>query len=269
MRNVVLPFSSFGVNMRMRMTNDMQKILNGTAKKEAAFSLAATIAEQLTFNAMKVYLLGMLTTVGANALAKMLGYMDDDDDDEDKEKVTIKIGEKEIDTTKSMKKWVANSFSDLFIGGMGTLTQKGFNESMNAAYKLVATEEYANGYINEFPSLYYVPNQTEADWWDDKGSYAIMPKKVIDVWRHGKLALTGEIDKVVKGGLEPEYEKVELTQEEQRMHMLIFCIDALGIAGASDAQVNQMNGKLKSIVKRKEEKRYGGKKMVITSKGEE
>lgn len=80
LKNMILPFSSFAVNQRVRMTNDLQKLIKGGNKSEAARSLAATFLEQGIFNAIKVYALGALTTAGARGLASAFGFWDDQDE---------------------------------------------------------------------------------------------------------------------------------------------------------------------------------------------
>jgi hypothetical protein len=214
-RNVILPFSSFSVNMRMRMTNDVQKLFTASTKegkKEAAKSLLATATEQAAFNALKVFFIGQLTTFGAKAVAKALGF--DDDDDEEKKKQ---------EAEKRKKKWLANTASDLFFSGMGSGTQSLMQDGINKINQLLATKVDEEGNKVFVPDLFYTPDKT---WLDGLGMYSIAPKKVMDVLKDGKL-LTYGADKVTKGGFKPETERVDLTPEEQKTMLLIGVIDGL------------------------------------------
>ena len=58
-KNLFMPYSTFAVNQRARMTSDMQKIIHGSidGRAEAFKSLIATISEQAVFNSFKIYVL--------------------------------------------------------------------------------------------------------------------------------------------------------------------------------------------------------------------
>ena len=59
LKNMALPYSTFAVNQRARMTSDLQKIIHGSidGREDALKSLSATIVEQAVFNGIKLYVL--------------------------------------------------------------------------------------------------------------------------------------------------------------------------------------------------------------------
>lgn len=264
LKNMLMPFSSFALNQRMRMTNDMQKLLYGGQKVEALKSLAGTVTEIALFNAVKVYIIGQLTTAGAQGIAAMFGMWDDDDDEKQKEKeedIEIIIGGKTVKVSPKFRKTAANTISDFFFSGMGTAPQTWANKAMNAAYRLAATEKYANGYTNYAPSLFYIydPAKYGEEDYSAWGMYGIPLQRLQATWNLGEVAITGKTDNVVKGGKESdmELEKKKVTDKERAVHSLMFAVEALGLAGASDADLLMINKKLQNIVGKRMDERYG------------
>lgn len=90
-RSIMMPYQRFNVNGKVRMVTDVGNIIKGKKLgdkdmvKEATVSLGATIAEQATFHAMKIYLLSGILGMGKDAIASMLGFEPEDEDDETKE----------------------------------------------------------------------------------------------------------------------------------------------------------------------------------------
>jgi hypothetical protein len=243
--NTVMPFSTFGTNMRMRLTNDCQKILFGHKKGEAWRSLGATMTEMIVFNSIKTYFLSELTSGLAHAIAGSVGMWGD----KDKEKYAKNHSKEEL-----TKKVLANSISDFFFSGMGTSVQNLSNLGLNALYKAAtATEENPN------PQLFYSYKPSKRDF-SFLGLYGVVPTKIADMAYHAPEVFTGETTKYTKGGVESkaESEKVELTPEERRILIASFIVDAAALVGASDAEVSSANNKLKTIVDQKLKEKYGG-----------
>lgn len=274
LKNMLLPFSSFSVNQRVRMTNDMQKLLRGGEKAEAARSLAATAIETGVFNAIKIYALGTLTTMGARALASMFGFWDDEDEEKSKayEEVEIKIGESSLNVTDKQKRLAGNMMSDYFFSGMGGMTQQAIQKGMNFIYSNIATENYPNaGKETKSPNLFYILDPVKQDaQWSDWGMYGITPAQYINATKNAEEAILGTTDQVVKGGMgeKVETETVDITSDEQNMAMLNFVINSFALFGVGDAEVTNMNRKMGSIMEKKMKERYGGENtLIISSKG--
>lgn len=95
-KGVFNPFSSFTIGMRERITNDIADITyggemydadgeatpHGERAQRAARSLTATIAGNLAFTALKVYVVKAAITAGAEGLRALMQSAFDDDDDE-------------------------------------------------------------------------------------------------------------------------------------------------------------------------------------------
>ncbi|MGN6440200.1 MAG: hypothetical protein ACTHMM_26980 [Agriterribacter sp.] len=256
-KNVVLPFSTFVVNARVRMTSDVQKILHGGNKSEALRSLAGTAAEMVTFNAVKTYIIATLTTMGARGIAELFGMWDEEDEKqaENREQLTIqtKIGEATI--SAKTKRMVANAASDFFFSGLGSLTQAAANEGMNSLYKMAATEYYADGQMNKYPSLYYSRSATDkSPDFSPYGLYGTLATKLASMRASGKYAITGKYP-----GVDDAYDDLEVTlsPEERKLYTISFIVDALGVVGISDADILMMNQRLKWIADKEMGDKYG------------
>lgn len=256
-KNLVLPFSTFVVNARVRMTNDVQKILYGGNKAEAYKSLAGTVAEMVAFNAIKTYLIATLTTMGARGVASLFGMWDDDDEAkaDNKEQLTLETKYGEVSLSAKTKRLVANATSDFFFSGLGSLTQSTANQGINALYKMAVTEYYADGQMNKYPSLFYTRSDTDkTPDYSPYGLYGTLATKVAAMKNSARYSLTGTYSGV---GSNYQDVDVELTDEERKLYTLSFIVDAFGIAGLSDADILTLNQKLKWIADRKMADKYG------------
>jgi hypothetical protein len=248
-RDLAVPFSSFAINMRMRMAQDIDSVINGPKEDRirALNSLNATVMEQFVFNSMKVYLLGNATAMGANLLSE---YYDIDTKDKEKYKDAAFSGDKKTDSEKVF--W--NSIEDLALGGLPsfvkTPTKQGFNYMYNA---LTGTdEEFNNGpffiYSNTLDDTYPV-------WLEYAGQYGTLGKTVVDVARYGEQAITGTTT---------GYEGLEakLTEGERKAAWTAFIIDGAALLGVSDQDVSSLNSKLKRQLMKKYAYTYGGEKII-------
>lgn len=269
-KNIVAPFSSFAMNQRARMTNDAQKMMFGGESKEAARSMAATVAEQALFNALKVYVIGKLTTMGAQGIASMFGYWDDKDQDKFDQSQDMSING--LPVSRNFKKFVGNTMSDIFFSGMGGVTQTTLQQGVaNPLYKLVVNEQNYKGDEVKDPKLFYNynPSKTGDQDFAPWGIYGTPLEQVYRLGKTGSIALTGQTDRYTKGGYEghTETERADVTDEERAAYTLSFFIDALALTGASDAEISVMNKKLQNIMQQKMTERYGGPAGLIYRKG--
>ncbi len=254
-RGAAMPFSGFALNQRGRMTNDMQKLIFGGDRKESVKSLLATTAEIAAFNWLKIFAIGAFTTWAAGQVLSYFDLGEDDDDKGEADKIKVKIGEKEIETNKKYKKMLGSSASDFLFSGMGSGPQHVFNHMVNSIYGINAQEEYImktdrglRKRVNEKPELIYQykPKNQEEDFggW---GVYGILPGKIMGMYEQSQY-LDGTFDKTVgKDGLGRERKReMKLTPEEANLVRLTFFVDALSVAGLSDAQVSTINQKIKT-----------------------
>ena len=231
-KNMAMPYSTFAVNQRARMTSDMQKIVHGSidGRAEALKSLFATLVEQATFNGFKIYVLGN----GAQYIAELfltgiLGW-----DDEEAEYL-FKNAKK-----YATQKFVTNTLSDFLFSGMGSFTQTGLQLASNKLTKLINGEEYFYNYKND-PEKTGIPNSISA-----LGAYGTSVSTFLGLANDMKY-LDGEGDEIVKGGgtnnlvMRPK----ELSKESKQLVYLTFMIDALALAGLGDQYISQINQKIK------------------------
>jgi len=235
LKNIVLPFSTFQVNQRMRMTSDVKKIMFGTgeARVEAVKSLAGAIVEQAIFNSIKTYIIATAVTSGANAILSMYG-------------IDTQITEKD-----KLKKFISNVANDTFLSGLGSQVPywsiKGFNSIYSAA----------TGDKNKL--IYqYEPKEGAANY-GAFGTYGVLLQSIASMYEQTGY-LDGKADMVIKGGTPDKYvtKEVELSPEEKNIVYTSFLVDALGLAGVSDADVLRMNTKVKYAMQRYFSEKYGG-----------
>jgi hypothetical protein len=269
-KNVFLPFSSFSVNQRVRMTNDMQKLLYGENKSEAARSLVATAAEVTLFNAVKVYIIGMLTTLGAETLAQFIGLMGEDDDElakklakQDKERKDnySEVEVAGVKLTDKQKKVAAQALSDYFFSGMGSAPQEWLQQGANYLYNKNVKETLKDGTVNENARLYFTPTNTGFNW-RNFGTAGIAPEKVQQM-TESAMKVYGGADYYGKKG--KVLGKVELTPAEKKAYAITMLIDGLSVMGVGDADLSVLNQKLKSIADRQVEFKYGGREFNVTA----
>ena len=227
-----LPYSTFAVNQRARMTSDMQKIIHGSidGRAEAFKSLIATIAEQAVFNSFKIYVLAN----GAQYLAELfltgvLGW--DDDEAEDLFKNAKKYAN---------QKFVTSTVSDIFFSGMGVVAQTGLQLFTNKLTKLINGDEYFYDYKND-PEKTGIPNSISV-----LGGYGTSIATFLGLANDMKY-LDGEGEEIVKGGgtnnvvIRPK----ELSKESKQLVYLTFMVDALALVGLGDQYISQINQKIK------------------------
>jgi len=274
LKNLVLPFSSFSTNQRVRMTNDMQKIWKGGNKAEAARSLAATVVETGVFNAIKIYALsGWITTPASQFLASVFGMWDEEDEKkvDDYQSVDIKVGESTFNVSDKQKRLVANMMNDYLFSGLGGAVQGASQKGMNWIYSNIASEEYPNGgKASKSPKLFYEFDDSKNGGFSSWGMYGILPTQVNALSKNAEEAILGQTDRVVKGGMGDKVvtEKTEITTQEQQAAALNFMINSFALFGIGDAEVTNINRKLGAIMEKKMKARYGGENTItISSKG--
>lgn len=275
---VIMPFSTFSTNMRGRIINDFKKVRSGDAQQalEGSRSLIATGVEQMVFNSIKVYVLNQLVAAPATAFLKGLFDMDEEEEDNYKDPLITVFG-KEFQSSSNAKQVLANSMSDFFFSGMGSAVQTTGNAISNKIYGAFVDEKYKDGKVSEEPTLFYTPSKLTDALFDPSvyGMYGIAIQKAMETYQIADEAF-GYTDMYFKDERKElvysermKTKKVPLPEEYQRAYMLIFLTNALSLAGVGDAQISQINSKLKRQVDKKVQEEFGGRKFTITDEANE
>jgi hypothetical protein len=264
-RDVLFPFSSFGLNQNRRMATDIDMILNGSQeqKVEAVRSFNAAITEQLVFNWTKVFLLGSATSWGADWLMDYYGLRE-----EDKEKYK-KAAKGPVEEKDLSDKVFWNSVEDVIFAGMPTplrtLGKQGINEISSAITSSNDGKQKGPFYIhtNDMdPNYPQVLNYM--------GMYGIVGGMAYDIYKYAPIALTGTTEKYVTdketGDVVPM--RTDVTPGEQKAAATAVLIDALAFAGLSDQDITILNRKMKGQFGKYMMSKYGGEKRIeIMQKG--
>ena len=277
----VMPFSTFSTNMRMRFFNDVEKLTKGTpeAKKEAMQSLVATGVEQIAFNSIKVYLLqAMIQQPLVTALAQAFGVLgkDEEEDKNYKDPVLNTAWGSRVESSDNATKVLANSFSDFFFSGLGSYSQMIANTGMNKVYGAMVDEEYKDGKISKEPQLYFIPKKMTDALFDPSewGMYGIAIAKAMETMQNADEAYGytdlyyKDNDKNLVASERIKTKKAPIPDEYQRAYAFIFMINALSVAGVGDAELSQMNARLKRMADKKLQKDFGGNEFKITNEAD-
>ena len=234
LKNMALPYSTFAVNQRARMTGDLQKIIHGSidGREDALKSLSATIVEQAVFNGMKLYVLkNAAIYLGSTFLRGVMGW-----EDEDVEELYAS-GKKYTNKT-----FITNTLSDVFFSGMGGFTQSRMQVLTNKVAKLITgnKDDIFYQYKND-PDKTGIP-----DWVGFVGAYGTSMQTAFGIFNDAKY-LDGKGMEVVGGGTEKNavIQEKELSADAKRLIYFTFIIDALALAGLSDQYILQVNQQIK------------------------
>ena len=229
-KNLVLPFSSFGMNTKGRMTSDMQKILLGSidGRASAAKSLVATLLESAIFNAFKIFVLQKASIyLTETILSSVLGWDDEEINDlfkKSKEKMT--------------PKYIATTLSDFFFGGLGSFGQSSLESVTDFITKNLNGEEYFYHYKND-------PEKSGIPYWVQySGAYGVAIGTALGLYRDTQY-LDGYGEEIVDGSTKPVIKEKELSSESKKLAYLTFAIDGLAFVGVGDRAVTRVNQKIK------------------------
>jgi hypothetical protein len=234
-----MPFTSFSAQTRSRMVNDINKIRLGTPeqKKQGARSLASTIGEQVSYNAMKVGLYAVTIAAARSAIRALLGG------DDDKEK------DDRLD-----ERFVQGLAEDMLSPGWPGMLRSAAEELINETATTAGAEK---------PPIYiYNPEQYGQRDLSQYGAAAAAVKtaqrlyETSDYW-------DGVIDQNTKGGISPygpaevkrrteqglptgvadskgpkREETLPVTPQEKAAALIISAVDLMALAGFSDTQIN-------------------------------
>lgn len=217
LRDVVIPFGSFARNAQANMEADLRTFSDGTPaeKKKAAWGILSTVAEQTAFNTIKVFVIANIINNGADAI---LNALNGDDEEE-----------RELGVEFNGGKILKNTTSDVLFGGLGQVASNLAVWGTNSAYKGI-TGASKDLFYQYNPAQFGEPNFGVA------GIYGIFPQTVYTTVQKGRYA-TGSVTESVKD------EKItsRLSPKDQALSAFLAIMDALAIAGISDADLSRMN----------------------------
>lgn len=225
-KNIAFPLSGFAINQRGRIGTDIQKIRKsyGTSA-EGWQGLGATMAEVVTFNALKIWVLAYFGKELLEGIKNVLGIG----------------GEEEEDKLKAQK-LVAQSLTDFTLGGFGSLVETFAKANINEIYKKVSEEK-----SNILPM--YNPENEWIDW-SSLGMYGTVPQAVMEGsedfyrWWTGKMSA----EKAKFGG--KENVTVDLTPQQQSAFFWFGLYELMKLNGLSGQTLNSAMRKAQSRVER-------------------
>jgi len=269
------PFSSFALNMRMRIIRDTNTLLYGAKedKAEAAVSLAGTMAEQVAFQSARTAFYLYIT---AQLVSAALGALDLEDEEE-KEKRKKREAER-----TPWRDAMLLALSDFIAGGATQFVQSGFQQSVNWIYRyLKPVETDKDGKVVATKDLYFQYPEREGEWRFVKymGESGVALRTVNNV--SNKIGEIADSDlRVTKGGANfeglsmaemarqseagategPRVEQLDkslLTDKEMALALISVFIDMAGLAGFSEQNVNSINNAVWKEVKKDLSTRQG------------
>lgn len=259
LRNILMPFSSFSVNNRARMMLDFQKLRTGDAKAraEASKDLGGAMAEAITFNGIKIYVLAYLTDNLGELIASIAGY---DDDEIEELKGQPKTFEEKI------SRLFAQSATDFVVGGTGSIPETLTKDAVNWMYDEI------NGTSKGVIPVY--KNQDDGFNWDLMGGYGIVMKNLIDTYPYIKAGITGNFPdpeqiKDEQGKMKIVYHDEPLTDRQQSFMLFYGLVNLGATIGLSDRDFLGGVRKAEKIVRKDIESTRGNVFQVeMAKKGE-
>lgn len=256
-KNTMLPFSTFSTTQKMSIAADMKKLVAGN-KMEGAKGITSRAVESVVYNAVKGMLVAPVMYALYQGVANQLGLYSHESD---KEKAEREAKEKEQHGLKAnAEKAAVNATRDFFFQGIGSLAQSGAEFIVNKGLKL------ATGTDEDF-FYQYQPKDNRHAIIGTLGVYGNTINRSLDLVTRASM-LTGDIDAVTKGGFEPEFRDAELTDEQYRAFLITYAVDALAISGVSDADLLNINERLKNQLDKNILETFGGKKKIEIYKKE-
>lgn len=228
-KKLALPFTSYSRNIQVRLENDIRKFYGGN-RKEAAKSIASTIAETSAFQALKL-LLKMGTSVAAGYILTQFDF------DEPKH-----------DFKKDVKQLPAQTFDDMFLAGTGSMADNVIKNGVNSAYQM------ATGNENNYIFKNYDPASFGETDFGLAGMYGILPNTIHNAWQDAHYA-TGNVDAFAdgfsknEGPFKQKYES-QLTDKQKELAQMVFALDIASIGGLSGATTQRLNSAIFNEIKK-------------------
>ncbi len=224
-KNIFIPFSTFSVNTKVRLIENIRQLRTNPNKADAYRALAGTVSEIALYSTIKFFLLSQLWDLfreGAKSLFDL-----DSEDEEDK-------------TEFRTKQWYSAIYKDMFPFAVGAGGENASIEFANGISYLIAHPDatYAEWKkeLNGGPFYQYQANNAF-----DMGLYSIgleRLQKTIEDTRNLDNLLNDEAVVVSTPYGEKE---VELDSDQQKFMAFMVMMDWLSSIGLSDAQVfNQL-----------------------------
>jgi hypothetical protein len=200
-KTILLPFSTFAVQMRARIINDSKDFfsfsdMEGRSRASAGKSLLATMAGMAAFHTTNIYLLGLVKDNLTGLILNAFGIDDTEDEEEAKKQAAFKF-----------KMFYSNMTRDLFASGFGQIAENGLIDAMNwTAFIILAqlddpSTKKKNGETMDYK---YWKSKTEKTpfyrygQWEESafglGLYDFVLEKPKDLYLQGEKLASEEID---------------------------------------------------------------------------
>lgn len=269
---ILLPFSSFSVNYRMRLHENINNLLRGKEKKEASQDIVSAIIDQATFETAKYFLVGKGIQLAADGVMEQLGITPE----EDKSKVVI--GGKEYN--KKDIQYIDNIFNGIFFSGLGTPGESLGKEIGNVAYNYLVEKEYDfRGKEDKDATLWnYNANIQNPDNPFDKvlgylqwaGAYAAIPlQQASRIWKDVAMLSDGTIEYKTSSG---NVIRKKIPDNIRKSLQLQLFLDVLNMTGRGESGskmlADKLNAQRNKIIKaqKKTWEGEGGNKNTLKEK---
>lgn len=219
-RDVIAPFSGFARNAQANFEADLRTFSEGTTaeKKAAAWGILSTVSEQVAFNAIKIYAISTLIKAGSSFLQSLfLGEEPEEKEPRESKEVTL----------------MKNVSTDILFGGLGQFASYWGIKGVNQLNKVIQGDD-KDLFFQYNPAQYGDPDFGMA------GMYGILPQTIYNASQ--KLDyVDGELKGKVTTKKGEKEVTTNLTKAEQQLVTGLFILDALAIAGISDAEISRLN----------------------------
>lgn len=269
---LLLPFSSFPMNQRMRFVNDTAVLLgrdrSAEDRKQAGADMLGTLLETTSYNALKIYAISALAAAGGTAIANAIFGEGDDEEKETQERM------KKAREEKRRERLIGTVLSDYLIGGMPGYPRSVLEGFIRNQYRSIAPLRNVDGEEKLPNSIFYGVSDGP-----ELGVFGALADELTSLQDNAPLAIQGTYPRIDEGtfstfddletqllkqkrGVTGEYdaeftEDHPLTPEEQAAARYLSLWSALAIIGVSDAEIRSMNRQVADRLRREMAKTHG------------
>jgi hypothetical protein len=238
LKNLLFAMTTFSFQQKQRMLNDLKLMYRGDMqqRKEAFGDLAASVSENATFQAVRIYALGLLMSEGAYGLMDAMGW-EYPERDEEKEKKR-----RAIDFQSS----VAYDAIPGIITIPDQMRTAFLNQWNDFAYEL-AKEEDPELTLKEWKeegNAAFVPQKN--DFGDFLGMYGIYWRQLAGAYETIAGMWAGEDGEIILKMKDGSEKTLELSQDQKQALEFSLFTEAMAISGLSTGELTKIGRKIKT-----------------------
>lgn len=233
-KNIFIPFSTFAVNTKVRVIENIRQIRTNENKPEAYRALAGTMTEIALYSTIKYFVLG-LAYRELKALAENAFDLEGDDDDDD----------------FRFKQWYSAIFKDFFPLAIGTMGENLSVAMANRVAHLFTSDQSYDEWKQDKGETFYSYKGDSQSF--DLGLYSVGLDRVQETVQDAQSAFTGETSVSTNFG----ERDVTLDQDQQKFLAFMLMLDAVSSMGFMDAGLYNTLRKIKREQLRKGESSSG------------